>query len=285
MSLNQKNRISFKLKLCASALLLVSPMIGLTACSHDEPKTFAPLTYDYLTPIFFNVGQIDVQNVTENQKYPRDVTNLSPILPAVALQNMANTRFQARGSSGKAVFIINRASLQEQGHNGIYGQMDATLDIYNSNNKKVASVQSSVNHTYDIDSSKGAASSKANLYEATQKLMQDMNVELEFQIRKHLSNWIVDATGTPISGGVQTEDLGKPGEGNKQTVTKAAPTQQPSNTNNGDDDDLSAIFPGGKPDSVKASENLQYSPEKAKTNQLPTGSLGTLPASAVPDGY
>lgn len=285
MSLNQKNRISFKLKLCASALLLVSPMIGLTACSHDEPKTFAPLTYDYLTPIFFNVGQIDVQNVTENQKYPRDVTNLSPILPAVALQNMANTRFQARGSSGKAVFVINRASLQEQGHNGIYGQMDATLDIYNNNNKKVASVQSSVNHTYDIDSSKGAASSKANLYEATQKLMQDMNVELEFQIRKHLSNWIVDATGTPISGGVQTEDLGKPGEANKQTVTKAAPKQQPSNTNNGDDDDLSAIFPAGKPDSVKASENLQYSPEKAKANQLPTGSLGTLPASAVPNGY
>lgn len=287
MSLNQKNAISLKLKLCASALLLVTPVIGLTACSHDEPKTFAPLTYDYLTPIFFNVSQMDVQNLPENQQYPRDVTNLSPILPATALQNMANTRFQARGSSGKGVFTINRASLQEQGHNGIYGQMDATLSIYNNNNQKVASVQASVNHTYDIDSSKGAASSKANLYDATQKLMQDMNVELEFQIRKHLGNWIVDATGTPVSGGIQTQDLGKPGA--TTPTTKTAPTSTNNNTNappsSNDDDDLSAVFPGGKPDSVKASEGLQYSPEKAKANQLPTGSLGTLPASAVPNGY
>lgn len=281
MSLNQKNTISFKLKLCASALLLVSPMIGLTACSHDEPKTFAPLTYDYLNPIFFNVGQMDVQNLAGTQRYPRDVTNLSPVLPASALQNMANTRFQARGSAGKAVFTINRASLQEQGHNGIYGQMDATLDIYNSSNKKVGSVQASVNHTYDIDSSKGAASSRANLYDATQKLMQDMNVELEFQIRKHLSSWIVDATGTPISGGVQTQDLGKPGAATKAT-TSATPAAASSGNS---DDDLSAIFPGGKPDSVKAKESLQYSPSKAKANQLPTGSLGTLPESAVPSGY
>lgn len=263
-------------------------MIGLTACSHDEPKTFAPLTYDYLTPIFFNVGQISVQNSTGTQQYPRDVTNLSPVLPAVALQNMANTRFQARGSAGKAVFTINRASLQEQGHNGIYGQMDATLDIYNNSNKKVGSVQASVNHTYDIDSSKGAASSKANLYDATQKLMQDMNVELEFQIRKHLSSWIVDATGTPISGGVQTQDLGKPGTAAKTspapTTTTNNTTPTPSSSSN-DDEDLSAVFPGGKPDSIKAKENLQYSPTKAKANQLPTGSLGTLPESAVPAKY
>lgn len=283
MSLTQKT-ISLKLKLCASALLLVSPMIGLTACSHDEPKTFAPLTYDYLTPIFFNVSQMDVQNLAENQKYPRDVTNLSPVLPAVALQNMANTRFQARGSSGKAVFTINRASLQEQGHNGIYGQMDATLDIYNNNNKKVGSVQASINHTYDIDSSKGAASSKANLYEATQKLMQDMNVELEFQIRKHLGNWIVDATGTPVSGKIQTEDLGKPGS-KASATTPTTKASSSASSNNSNDDDLSAVFPGGKPDSVKASENIQYSPEKAKENQFPTGSLGTIPASASPSGY
>ncbi|CAI3939944.1 unnamed protein product [Commensalibacter papalotli (ex Botero et al. 2024)] len=288
MSSNQKNTTSLKLKLCASALLLVTPIIGLTACSHDDPKTFAPLTYDYLTPIFLNVSQMDVQNLSQNQQYNRDVTNLSPILPATALQNMANTRFQARGSSGKGVFTINRASLQEQGHNGIYGQMDATLSIYNNNNQKVASVQASVNHTYDIDSSKGAASSKGNLYDATQKLMQDMNVELEFQIRKHLGNWIVDATGTPVSGGIQTQDLGKPGA--VTAPTKATPNSTNKNnsttpSSSNDDEDLSAVFPGGKPDSVKASEKLQYSPEKAKVNQLPTGSLGTLPASAVPDKY
>lgn len=284
MSLKQQKTFSLKLKLCASALLLLSPMVGLTACSSDGPKTFAPLTYDYLTPIFFNVDHITVQNLTENQKYPRDVTNLSPILPATALQSMANTRFQARGSSGSGTFTINRASLQEQGHNGIYGQMDATFDVYNNNNQKIASVQASVNHTYNIDSSKGDSSSKANLYEATQKLMQDMNVELEFQIRKHLDKYLVDATGTPVSGGIKTEDLSKPGSAGPVPAT--APTAAPQKASStSDDEDLSAVFPGGQPgDNVKGAAGAKSSPEKS-SSKYPTGSLGTLPASSTPKGY
>lgn len=289
MSLRQQNTFSLKLKLCASALLLITPMIGLTACSSDGPKTFAPLTYDYLTPIFFNVNHITVQNLAGDQKYPRDVTNLSPVLPATALSNMANTRFQARGSSGNATFTINRASLQEQGHNGIYGQMDATLDIFDSSNKKVASVTASVNHTYNIDSSKGDANSKANLYDATQKLMQDMNVELEFQIRKHLSNWIVDATGTPISGGVQTQNLGAPGTTPPASTTNATTSTATKTSNSSsDDDDLSAVFPGGKPDSVKAREGVKpaaASSSNTSTSKYPVGSLGTLPEGATPSGY
>ncbi|CAI3927543.1 unnamed protein product [Commensalibacter communis] len=291
MSLKQQNTLSLKLKLCASALLLMTPLIGLTACSSDDPKTFAPLTYDYLTPIFFNVGQINVQNLAENQKYPRDVTNLSPVLPAAALENMAKTRFQARGSSGNATFIINRASLQEQGHNGIYGQMDATLDIFDSSNKKVASVAASVNHTYNIDSSKGAASRKANLYDATQKLMQDMNVELEFQIRKHLGNWIVDATGTPVTGSIQTQDLGKPGSTvqpptTTPTTQSSGKTNTPQSSPSSDDDDLSAIFPGGKPDTVnKTTQEGQQSSSKTNSGKFPVGSLGTLPEGSTPKGY
>ncbi|MDI2090545.1 hypothetical protein [Commensalibacter oyaizuii] len=278
MSLKQSKTFSTRLKLCASAFLLFSPMVGLTACSHHDEPNFAPLTYDYLTPIFFNVGQITIQNMTAGATYPRDVTNLSPVSPITALENMANNRFKARGSARHAVFTIKRASLQESGHNGIYGQMDVSFDIYNSNNQKMASIQAGVNHTYDIDSSKGDANSKSNLYDITQKLMQDMNVELEYQIRQHLQKYIVDATGTPIANDIQTQDLGTP---NKPTSTQKN-TKAKQNTGS-TDEDLSAVFPGGRPDSGSKTSGTQQVPET--TSKYPTGSLGTIPASAVPDGY
>lgn len=284
MSLTQHKPLSLKLKLCASTLLLISPMINLTACSNNNNVNFAPLTYDYLTPIFFNVSQVSTQNLTVDSQYPRDVSNLCPTLPATALENMATNRFKARGTNGHAIFVINRASLQEDRHNGIYGQMHVTLDIYNDSDAKVATVQASVNHTYDGENAKGDANSKANLYDITQKMMQDMNVELEYQIRQHLQSWLVDATGTPIVGQIKAQDL------NSQNGT-AAPTSLapvPASTTApvatkapASDEDLSAIFPAGVPGGTKQAPSTIAPATTAKK----VGILGTIPQSAVPSGY
>ncbi|CAK7193394.1 hypothetical protein COMNV_01609 [Commensalibacter sp. Nvir] len=281
-------RISSRLKLYASAFVIVCPLVTLTACSHQQEVHFAPLTYEYLTPIFFNVAQISIQNFSDSVHYPREVTHLSPVLPASALVSMANTRFKAKGSSNFAIFTINRASLQEVGKNSLYGQMDVTFDIYNSTNQKIASVQASVNHTYDIDPSKGKADSRQNLYETTRQLMQDMNVELEYQIRQHLENWLVDASGAPLIGAIKTENLNTPSltPDTLQDTTVNVPKTPPLSN-----DDLSAVFPAGIPSNITPSSSQTHkdtrasSSQSSKQSKYPVGTLGTLPQSALPNGY
>lgn len=288
MPLNSHSTLSLKLKLCVSAFLWVSPLITLTACSHQDKTQYAPLTYDYLTPIFFNVSQITVQNQTALTSYPQDISNLSPTPPALALNNMANNRLKARGASGNALFIIKRASLQKRDNHTLYGQIDITLEIYNQNHKKVATIQVSTNHTYEIDRHKGDIDSRANLYDVTQKMMQDTNIELEYQIRKHLEPWLVDATGTPISDAIKTQDLNTTSSpstaSNPSPATSTTPIQQhKSATAN---DDLSAVFPAGIPnDDHNASSPTTKQAAPPSSSNRPVGVLGTLPQSAITKKY
>lgn len=280
---------STKLKLFVSAFLWLSPAITLTACSHKDITEYAPLTYDYLTPIFFNVEQINIRDQSASNQYPRDISNLSPTPPALALNNMANNRLKARGNSGYAVFTINRASLQESSDDAVYGQIDIQLDIYNKSNKKVGSIQISTNHTYQTDHHKGDLNSRANLYDITQKMMQDLNVELEYQIRNHLEPWIVDATGTPISDSIKAQNLDNTAPASEtKTETPSMPAStgsdtarpKPTATSN---EDLSAVFPDGVPNGNTASQHPQ--PAATTQSKHPVGVLGTLPQSAISKKY
>lgn len=274
-----------KLKLCVSAFLWISPLIALTACSHEDSKQYAPLTYDYLTPIFFNVSQMTVQNQTNLTTYPDDISNLSPTSPALALSNMANNRLKARGVSGNGVFIIKRASLQKKDDDTIYGQIDVALEIYNNNQKKVAMIQVSTNHTYETDRHKGDVDSRANLYDVTQKMMQDINVELEYQIRNHLEPWLVDATGTPISDAIKTQNLDTtPPAPRNDTSSPSAATKHNALPKN---EDLNAIFPTGLPDNDQTHSAAKENKNNTSSSSVnhPVGVLGTLPQSAVSKKY
>ncbi len=280
MSFNSHKLFSTKLKLCVTAFLLISPMVGLTACSHKDTMEYAPLTYDYLTPIFFNIEQIKIQDQSASNQYPRDISNLSPTPPALALNNMINNRFKPRGNSGIAVFTINRASLQESSDNAVYGQIDLTLSIYNKNNKKVGSIQVSTNHTYQTDHHKGNLDSRANLYDITQKMMQEVNVELEYQIRNHLEPWIVDATGTPISDSIKSQDLNNSPA--PQLLTPTASSSKPvTKKSNPSNEDLSAVFPDGVPTNNPNTQNQNTQSVSSNKSKRPVGVLGTLPQSTT----
>ncbi|MFT8808700.1 hypothetical protein [Gluconobacter sp.] len=247
--------------------------LGVAACSDgNADQTFPPLDYSYLSQIHLNVASIDVQD--EAPATPDSLSAKAPTAPDQALKTMASQRLIASGSSGKADFIIKQAYLNRAGDNAVTGAMDVQLNIADAGNQHTGFVHARITRKLDT----GDRTSRRELYALTSQMMQDMNVELEFQIRKKLLSWMTDATGTPlVNGGVQQQALGAPGTEPAPTATAPAATTPaaisatpektvaPVVAPSGPD----AIFPTGAEGETTAAPTTQHSPQPG-TLKLPS---------------
>ncbi|GAN68001.1 hypothetical protein [Acetobacter orleanensis] len=194
---------------CSVALLLPAFLAG---CAGDtQPTHFAPLRYDYLSVMHLNAGTLDIEDKTLQNPVPGDIGPNAPTPPAQALRQMAQDRLVAAGSSGTAKFVIDRASILHNAGGVLVGQMAVHLELLNSGGTQAARAEAHVSETIRPDLSKGDADSPANLYELTKDMMQRMNVEFEYQVRKTLKDWMVDAGGTPVGSAIQSQSLDAPG--------------------------------------------------------------------------
>ncbi len=166
-----------------SSLLL--PLV-LAACGGRKERLYAPLHYGHLTPLRLNVGAIQIEQRYVPSTAPPDVSQLDPMPPVQALHNMATDRLQALGSAGHAVFVIQEASLIRQ-RDSILGSFAVELDVYTSDNTRAgfASARVSRSVTGDIDDL------PSKLYDMTKDMMDTMNVEFEFQVRRSLRAWLL----------------------------------------------------------------------------------------------
>jgi len=162
---------------------LLLPLL-LAACGGGQ-SDYPPLHYSYLTPLRLNVATIEIQQHFVPSNVPPDVSQLDPVQPVQALRNMAEDRLQAFGSSGRAVFVIQNASLTRQGDT-VYGDFDVEVDIYTANNVRTAYAEARVSATHT-----GDADDPATLYGMTKDMMNRMNVEIEYQMRRSLGAWLL----------------------------------------------------------------------------------------------
>lgn len=193
---------------------LLLPLL-LAACGgEEEPQIYPALRYAYLPPIRLNVATIEVQQRFIPSGVSPDVTQIAPVRPADALRAMAEDRLQAFGSSGRAVFSILDASLVRH-RDVIDGAMAVRLDIYGPDNARVGFAEARVTrqHTGDPDPI------RKTLYEMVKAMMDSMNVEFEYQVRRVLRSWVT--TGTAAETPVEQTPLGAPG-------STAAPTTPPA---------------------------------------------------------
>jgi hypothetical protein len=174
---------------------LMLPLL-VAACAAQPPPAhqYAPLDFGYLTPMRLNVASIEVEQNFVPSGLPPDVTQYDPINPLAVLKLMAEQRLQAVGATGRAVFIINDASVIGQG-NTISGTFAVTLAVYDSAGERVGYAQATATRqmTGFGEDLRGA------LYSLTTSLMQQMNVEFEYQVRRSLANWLVSASAVPPS--------------------------------------------------------------------------------------
>ncbi len=186
-------------------LVLALPLLA-ASCAGNEtpPETFSPPNYSYLSPIRLNVAAVEIEDRSGPE--PGSVDSLSPVRPADALKQMAKDRLIAGGTAGRAVFVIDRASIV-RGGGGLTGAMAVHLDVFAGDGDTRAGYAEAkvTRRRTSTDTSENAGSV---LYQMTTQMMADMNVEFEFQVTHSLKDWMqATARTAPLPPPVQAQDL------------------------------------------------------------------------------
>ncbi len=162
------------------AVLLLTLLVA--ACGGgEEQRAFPPLRYDYLPPIRLNVATLEIEPRFVPSGTGADVSGLAPVRPVDALTTMGRDRLSPLGGDGRAVLAIQEGSLTRRGDT-ISGSFAVSLTIYRDGGRQEGFVEARVSRT----SAGGSGSLRGRLYDLVVATMNDMNVELEFQIRRNL---------------------------------------------------------------------------------------------------
>lgn len=181
------------------SLAALALLVPLAACGGGEEapaQGFAPLTYGYLTPLRLDVATLTVDDRATPQG-GTDIAARSPVPPAQALGQMAHDRIFPGGGAGQAGFVIDQASILRQGDR-LDGRLAVHLDLSSGNRTGHAEAQ--VSRTTEGD----GGTPQSRLYALTKQMMDDMNVELEYQVRHSLQAWLQPDGDTPVPVQVQS---------------------------------------------------------------------------------
>ncbi len=190
--------------------VLLLPFLA-AACADDEaaPRSYPLPSYSFLTLLRLNVANIEI----DDRSPPAgagSIEALAPVRPVDCLKQMANDRLVASGSAGRAVFVIDRATLVRQGA-VVDGVLAVHLDVFaGSGGERAGYAEARVaRRRASTDSDENM---RSVLYDFTLQMMNDMNVEFEFQVKRSLREWLQLTAGTaPPPPPVQTQDLVAPG--------------------------------------------------------------------------
>ena len=177
--------------------------VALAGCGGDEPpvvRSFPPLHYEYLPKLRLNVGQVEVVDHSLPVS-PQDVASSAPVVPAQPLAQMARDRLFAAGTAGSATFVIDQASIVREPGGALDGQLAVHLDLTTPDGRHTGYAEARVARQHIPGSE--AEDGSANLYDLTRQMMDAMNVELEYQIRRSLRSLVVEGGAVPAPVAVQ----------------------------------------------------------------------------------
>jgi hypothetical protein len=170
--------------------------LAVAGCGGDEPppQNFPPLHYEYLRQLRLNVGSVEVQDHSAPMG-DDDIAGQAPVPPAQALAQMAHDRLFAAGLTGQAVFVIDQASIVRGPGGTLDGQMAVHLDVVTSEGARAGYAEARVARQHVPGSEEEDV--RTVLYDMTKQMMADMNVELEYQIRHSMADWLVAGSVVP----------------------------------------------------------------------------------------
>lgn len=200
-------------------------VLGLAACGEEAPPpVFAPLRWNYLPPLKLNVARIDIDDSWTPRGGAREKGFLAPTPPVDALRRMAEDRLIAGGNAGRALFVIDDASIR-QSRDDYQGSFAVHLDISTADGSRSGYAEARVTRQRAIqdDSPNGM---RAELYDMVRQMMSDMNVEFEFRVQQSLRDDLqTTAPAAPPPGPVDQENLTPPSP--ELPLPPAEPTAPP----------------------------------------------------------
>lgn len=170
----------------------------LAGCADEEPPppepVVSPLHYEYLTPLRLNAGSVVVENLSAPLG-AADVAAQSPVTLVQAATQMAHDRLFPGGLTGTATFFIDQASII-RGPNGVLdGLLAVHLVITDAAGQQIAFAAARVGRQHVPGSD--PENLHAQLYDMTKQIMDGMNVELEYQIRRSMKGFLMGAPSLP----------------------------------------------------------------------------------------
>jgi hypothetical protein len=209
--------------LARRTLLLALPLAA-SACASGPPAALPPLVtgYRHLTPIRLNVAEVEVLNpgpATTRVDEP------APVQPAAEMVRMAEERLVATGTEGQARFVVQTAEFRREqlaGQGGIVGlfsgdpgerltvRLQGRLEILAADGRRAGFVEAEARRQRTLPDGTSDADRRRAAEEVVRQSMDELNVELEFQVRRNLREWL-EAAGSPSvpigPGGIEREEL------------------------------------------------------------------------------
>jgi hypothetical protein len=192
----------------------------LAACAHEQPAgpfvPPGPPSYGHLTPLRLKVGTLEIQEGGSGTAFLVDES--AQLQPADVMLRMAQDRLSAAGGPGKARFLIQTASLTREGgaSGGVFSPASETFRCVMRCQVEIISSEEAILATTSAEATRVATGSvrdageRGALAERAVKLAgQDLNVEFEYQLRRHLRAWLqlVAAPGETLPQPVEREAL------------------------------------------------------------------------------
>lgn len=182
-------------------LFLAVPALVAGCATVPVRTNFPPLRYDYLVKLRLNVAAIEFAPLPP----PGPLDGLDPAPPGPVLEQMGRERLAAAGTLGRAVFTVQQASIGREG-DALVGVFAVRLDVLTSDGTRSGFAEARV--TRRLEGVGGDL--RGALYDITKQMMDDMNVEFEYQVKQSLRDWLEQAQTAPLPPPVERLPLPAP---------------------------------------------------------------------------
>lgn len=193
-------------RIAAPLAALAAAAFGLAACNTPpDREAFPQLTYDYLPPIRLDVARIEIVDAYRAPASGSYVEQDFLTPPAVAARQWASDRLRAAGTDGVARFTILDASVVDVAlprSSGLTGMLtqdqsdryDARVTVRLEVENRMGNRQGTITATAkrsDTAAEDMTLNQRERLwFDMTDRLMQQLNTELEKQINAYLREFL-----------------------------------------------------------------------------------------------
>lgn len=180
---------------------------SLASCQVTYPKQIFPeLTFQHLKSLNLNVAKIEIISSYNQPMNAPNVDHLFHTPPAAALEGWAKDRLHAVGTDGYARFTIIEASVTEtrldkkKGIIGVFTKdqserydaiLEAKLEIFNDRSLSKGFAKAKATRSVTVSEDSSINQRKQVWFNLTEKLIGDINAELENNISIYLSRWLI----------------------------------------------------------------------------------------------